>query len=192
MAKQYLDANEQAIYNIANIIKEENIDCDFEWQDNYIFTQKEDEVIKIKKELEAVKLLGLNSELIDKIDIPIKVQKNNEVKDEIIGKENKRINIQKPILAAIKFPKQAQFNSYKYMLGLADAIVTKNGGVIYENSKVIDVKKDDDKYIIKTENSSVNAKFVIIASHYPIVNFPGFYFMKMYQETSYLIAVETK
>ena len=191
MAKQYLDANEQAIYNIANIIKEENIDCDFEWQDNYIFTQKEDEVIKIKKELEAVKLLGLNSELIDKIDIPIKVQKNNEVKDEIIGKENKRINIQKPILAAIKFPKQAQFNSYKYMLGLADAIVTKNGGVIYENSKVIDVKKDDDKYIIKTENSSVNAKFVIIASHYPIVNFPGFYFMKMYQETSYLIAVET-
>ena len=59
MAKQYLDANEQAIYNIANIIKEENIDCDFEWQDNYIFTQKEDEVIKIKKEFTDVSLNGI-------------------------------------------------------------------------------------------------------------------------------------
>lgn len=185
-----MEANEQAIYNIENIIKEENIDCDFEWQDNYVFTQSEDEVIKIKKEVEAVKSLGLNCQFIDKIDIPIKVQKIDESKDEIIDKQNKKINIQKPILAGIKFPKQAQFNSYKYMLGLANAII-ENGGIIYENSKVVDIKKNDEEYSINTEKASVNAKFVIIASHYPIINFPGFYFMKMYQETSYLIAVET-
>lgn len=31
----------------------------------------------------------------------------------------------------------------------------------------------------------------MIATHYPIINAPGFYFIKMYQEASYAIAVET-
>lgn len=190
-AKQYLEANQQAILNIENIIKEENIDCDFEKLNNYIFTQSNDEVEKIKREVEAVNLLGGNAEFVNKIDIPIKVNKMNEIKDEIIKNENKNINILKPILAAIKFPNQAQFNSCKYMLGLTNAIETKRG-MIYENSKVIDVQKDGKQYIVKTEEGSVSAKYVIIASHYPLVNFPGFYFMKMYQETSYLIAVETQ
>lgn len=190
-AKQYLEANQQAILNIENIIKEENIDCDFEKLNNYIFTQSNDEVEKIKREVEAVNLLGGNAEFVNKIDIPIKVNKMNEIKDEIIKNENKNINILKPVLAAIKFPNQAQFNSCKYMLGLTNAIETKRG-MIYENSKVIDVQKDGKQYIVKTEEGSVSAKYVIIASHYPLVNFPGFYFMKMYQETSYLIAVETQ
>lgn len=96
----------------------------------------------------------------------------------------------KPVLTAIKFPNQAQFNSYKYMLGLAN-VIEKNEGIIYENAKVINLQKDDGKYIVKTEEGSIKSKYVIIASHYPIINYPGFYFMKMYQETSYLIAVET-
>ena len=190
MAKQYLEANEQAIYNIESIIEKENIDCDFERQNNYVFTQSENEVEKIKKEVEAVNSLGFNSEFVKEIDIPIRVAKNNDVKDEIVGKVSQKINIQKPILAGIKFSNQAQFNSCKYMSGLANCI-TKNTGQIYENSKVIDVKKDKNEYEVKTEKASVRAKYVIIASHYPIVNFPGFYFMKMYQETSYLIAVQT-
>lgn len=37
----------------------------------------------------------------------------------------------------------------------------------------------------------VKSKYVIIASHYPIINSPGFYFLKMYQSMSYAIAIET-
>ena len=37
-------ANEEAIKNIENIIKEENIDCDFEKQSAYVFTQDAKEV----------------------------------------------------------------------------------------------------------------------------------------------------
>ena len=40
-AKKYYEANENSIKNIENIVKNENIDCDFEKQDAYIFTQKE-------------------------------------------------------------------------------------------------------------------------------------------------------
>lgn len=38
----------------------------------------------------------------------------------------------------------------------------------------------------------IKAKHVIVATHYPIINFPGFYFLKMYQSMSYVIAVDTK
>lgn len=186
LAKQYLDANEQAIKNIENIVRKENIDCDFEKADNYVFTQSKDEVKKIKKEVEAVNSLGFNAEFVDTINLPIKIKEKNE----IVENEEQEANISKPVLATIKFPNQAQFNSYKYILGLANKI-EENKGKIYENSKVIDLKKDENGYIVETEGAKVKAKYVVIASHYPIINFPGFYFMKMYQETSYLIAAET-
>lgn len=38
----------------------------------------------------------------------------------------------------------------------------------------------------------VSSKYVILATKFPIINFPGFYFLKMYQSTSYVIGVETK
>ena len=186
LAKQYLDANEQAIKNIENIVRKENIDCDFEKADNYVFTQSKDEVKKIKKEVEAVNSLGFNAEFVDTINLPIKIKEKNE----IVENEEQEANISKSVLAAIKFPNQAQFNSYRYILGIANKI-EENNGKIYENSKVIDLKKDGNGYIVETEGAKVKAKYVVIASHYPIINFPGFYFMKMYQETSYLIAAET-
>lgn len=192
-AKQYLEANEQAINNIEKIVNEEKIECDFERVDNFVFTQDKNYVQKIKDEVEAVNTLGINCEFTNKIDVPIKVKENNMVaqtKEEIVGKNGDDISISKEVLAAIKFPNQAQFNSYKYVIGLANKI-EENKGEIYEYSKVIDVKAEDDLYVVQTENAKVKAEYVVIASHYPIINFPGFYFMKMYQETSYLIAVET-
>ena len=42
-----------------------------------------------------------------------------------------------------------------------------------------------------TEYNKIKSKYVIIASHYPFVNKLGYYFLKMYQSTSYVIAVDT-
>ena len=39
-AKKYLEANEKAIENIKQIIKEEQIDCDFSMQKSYVYTTK--------------------------------------------------------------------------------------------------------------------------------------------------------
>lgn len=169
-AQKYLQANEEAIKNIEEIIREESIECDFEKQNSYVFTQDANKIDEIKKEAKALNSLGFNAEFVNKIDLPI----------EELGH----------VYGAIKFENQAQFNSYKYMLELANCI-EQNKGKIYENSKVIDVIKDENEYIVKTQNAKVRAKYVVIASHYPIINFPGFYFMKMYQEVSYLIAIET-
>lgn len=164
-ARQYLYANEEAIKNIEKIVNSENIECDFEKQDAYVFTQKEEKLQEIKQEIDALEQLGFDAEFVDKIELPIE------------------------ILGAIKFKNQAQFNPCKYGLGLENCILKKNGK-IYENTKVIDVKKQEDEYVVITEGAKVTAKYVVIASHYPTINIPGYYFMKMYQETSYLIGAE--
>lgn len=166
LAKGYLEANLNAISDIKSIIDEEGIDCDFEYQDNYVYTDLEDEIVKIKHEVLAVNSLGFNAEFVENASVPFN------------------------FLAGIKFPNQAQFNPLKYVYGLCNAII-KNGGEIFENSKVYDVKSSSDGYVSYTKNNSVNSKYVVLATHYPIINVPGFYFLKMYQEASYIIGVET-
>ena len=165
-AKKYLEANEKAIQNIKQIIKEEQIDCDFSMQKSYVYTTKEDEVLEIQKEVEAVNKLGKDAKFVNKIDLPIKIK------------------------GAIEFDGQAQFHPRKYMLGLANSIIKQNK--IYQYTTVIDVEKNGEKYKVYTDKGSVEAKYIVMASHFPIMNMPGFYFVKMYQSTSYLIAVEIK
>lgn len=168
-AKQYLEANEQAIKNIETIIKQEKIDCDFEKQDAYIFSRNEGELSKIQKEVEAVKSLGFPAEFTKEIPLPL------------------------PIKGAIKFSNQAQFHPVKYAQGLVDSILKTQRVSLYEDTKVVDVKQGKEGYDIFVENGNqVNAKYVVLATHYPILNSPGYYFLKMYQSLSYVIGVETK
>lgn len=95
-----------------------------------------------------------------------------------------------PALGAIRFPNQAQFNPCKYALGLVNAIPNVQ---IFENTKVVEVKQKGDEYEVIAENGAiVTAKYVVLATHYPIINIPGYYFLKMYQSLSYVIAVETQ
>lgn len=166
-AQKYLDANQHAITNIKNIIDENNIECDFSWQDNYVYTTLQDEVKQIKEEVEAVKTLGGQSEFVTKTDLPFTIQ------------------------GAIKFPNQAQFDARKYMIGLSKQITNKNGQ-IYINTRVEDIAKDGKEYVLISKDANIRAKKVVIATHYPFISAPGFYFLKMYQSTSYGLAVDTK
>ena len=43
---------------------------------------------------------------------------------------------------------------------------------------------------IVTDRGTVTAQFIIFACHYPFVNAPGYYFMRMHQERSYVLALE--
>ena len=165
-AQKYLMANEEAVKNIKKIILKENIECDFKNQDSYVYTKKEEKIEKIKEEIEALKTIGFDSEFISKNELQFKA------------------------LAAIKFKNQAQFNIMKYLIGLANCI-ENNNGKIFEKTKVYDLKKENDKYLVFFEDGIVECQNVIIATHYPIFNSPGFYFLKMYQSMSYAIALET-
>ena len=214
-ARKYYEANENAIRNIENIIKKENINCNFEHQPAYVYTQKIDEVQKIKDEVEAVNSFGGKAKLVEANDIHINKLKcvesvdNSQEKLKInvdnIEKENldlerdvvkeKMSNIL-PIkaIAGIEFENQAQFNPYKYITALAK-ICSASGVKIYENTKAIDVdtEEENEYYVITLENGcKIKAKYLVITTKYPIVNIPGFYFVKMYQSTSYVVAMQTK
>lgn len=94
------------------------------------------------------------------------------------------------LFGGIMFPNQAMFNPRKYIKGLVKSII-ENNGKIYEDTKALSIKKDLDAYKIHTEKLYVRAEHVVISTHYPVINMPGFYFLKMYQEISYAIGVET-
>lgn len=71
-AKNYYNANQEAIEKIANIIEQENIDCNFERQNAYVFTRSEKEIKNIQGEVNAVKEIGGEAEFVEEIDTPIK------------------------------------------------------------------------------------------------------------------------
>lgn len=81
---------------------------------------------------------------------------------------------------AAVLPNQAQFNPLEFLNAVA-----KNLN-IFENTAVI--KAFDDR--LETDKGTVKAKKIVFATHYPFPNSPGFYFMRMHQERSYVIALE--
>ena len=167
-AEKYLKSNEEGIKLAEKIIQEEKIDCDFEKKDAYVFAPNESELNKVKQEIETVNKIGLKAEFVENINIPVE-----------------------KALGAIKFPNQAQFNSRKYTIELFNR-AEKLGCKIFEESKVEKIEHKLDSYAVYSNRFNVLAKKVVIASHYPIKNFPGMYFSKMYQDKSYAIAVDTK
>ncbi|MCI8640426.1 MAG: FAD-dependent oxidoreductase [Clostridia bacterium] len=162
-ARDYLLANENAIKNIENIINLENINCDFEKQSSFVYTTKKDEINKIKKEVDNVNKLGLHANFVTKTGLPFEIE------------------------GAVQFPNQAQFNPLKYVHGLC-----KNINEIYTNTTVYDIKHENGELNFFTTGGTIHSKYGILASHYPFLNFPGMYFFKMYQSTSYIIGIDTK
>ena len=164
-AHKYLEANEETIKNIKEIIDREQIECDYTERKAYVYTTKQDEVIDIENEVEAVKKIGKDARLVTNMELPFKIK------------------------SAIEFDGQAQFHPRKYMLGLAKSIIKDNK--IYNFTTVTDVEKSGETFIVYTDRGVINSKYVVLATHYPIINAPGFHFLKMYQSTSYIIAIET-
>lgn len=164
-ARKYLEANEEAIENIKQIIEKEQIECDYSERKAYVYALNQDEVLDIEKEVEAAKKIGKDAKLVTETDLPFKVK------------------------AAIEFDGQAQYHARKYMIGLAKTILKDNK--IYNFTTVTDVEKSGDDFIVYTDRGNIHSKYVVLATHYPIINAPGFHFLKMYQSTSYIIAIET-
>ncbi|MCI9063006.1 MAG: FAD-dependent oxidoreductase [Clostridia bacterium] len=166
LALGYLKSNKKAISNIKQIIDTENIDCDFEYQDNFVYTTKQEDLVKIHNEVKALNSLGESAEFVTKCGLPFK------------------------IAGAVKTVNQAQFHPRKYMLGLAKAIQSY-AGLIFTNTIVTDIQKSVDGYITYANDYTISSKHIVLASHYPFINFPGLYFSKMYQSTSYALAIDT-
>lgn len=83
------------------------------------------------------------------------------------------------VSGALEFGGQAAFHPLRFLETVAGEVP------VCENCKVFKVEGN----MVCTNRGEVYAKNIVFATHYPFINVPGFYFMKMHQERSYCIAI---
>lgn len=84
------------------------------------------------------------------------------------------------VAGAVSIPNQAQFHPLKFAFSLS-----KNLNIA-ENTAV----KNIDGNIIYTDRGIINAKQIVITTHFPFLDRWGGYFLKLYQHRSYVLALE--
>lgn len=84
------------------------------------------------------------------------------------------------IAGAVLVKNQAQFHPLKFLYAIAKELP------IYENTKVLELKPGK----AVTNRGEIRYKKLIIATHFPILNKHGAYFLKLYQHRSYVLALE--
>lgn len=166
-ARQYAEANEAAIGVISGLINKEKIDCDFHREPAYVFTFLDSYIQQIADEASVAASLGIKASFIENVPLPFKVK------------------------GAVRFDDQARFHPRKYLLPLAKK-VEGNGSLIFENTRVVDIKEGNPCTVVTSQGKKVTADNVIIASHFPCFDGMGFYFARMYPERSYSLAVKVK
>lgn len=98
---------------------------------------------------------------------------------DIMAYFTKKTDLPFAVEGAVCFDHQAQFD--------ADAFVAHIGSKleIREETKVISVRKNR----VITKEETFHTKDIVIATHYPFRNIPGFYFLRQHQERSYVVAL---
>lgn len=81
---------------------------------------------------------------------------------------------------ALKYDRQAQFHPLKFLKGISKELE------LYEKTNVIQIKRN----LVMTDRGDVDANKIVITTHFPFINIPGFYFARMHQERSYVLAVD--
>ncbi len=83
------------------------------------------------------------------------------------------------VKGAVGFRRQAQFSPLEFIKHIAGKLQ------ILEHMRVLAVRGKR----VYTEYHIFNADKIVVATHYPIRNVPGFYFLRQYQERSYALAL---
>lgn len=161
-AKLYYESQREAIDKIINIIDTNNIDCVLQESDSYLFTFSNTK--KLDKEKELLTSFGCNVESINILPDGLKVKRG------------------------IKCKETYTFNPIKYLNGLKEII--KDKIPIYENSCVQKIIKNKDYYLVRSNNHTIKAKYVILCTHYPYFLFPYLMPLKCSLEKSYIALIK--
>jgi glycine/D-amino acid oxidase-like deaminating enzyme len=157
-------ANQTAVDQVERIIKKEAINCGWQREDNYVYTNEANQIQKFKHEAKVAASLGLPASFEISTPLPFETK------------------------AAVKFSNQAKIHSVQYLKGLAKA-TAGNGSFVFENSEVTRIN-DGDPCTVSTKRAEVTAKHVVVATNVP--TFPlvarGGYCLLEYPTESYIVA----
>lgn len=130
-AQKYLTANETALEEYRKLSEE--IDCDFEEKDNYIYSTGNLEAIE--DEAAVLKKIGFPASVVRESELPIK------------------------IAGALKYPRQAQFNPLKFAKKIVEGarIYEKTRALDIKDGRVI-----TDKGVVRAKKIVVATRFPIV------------------------------
>lgn len=85
-----------------------------------------------------------------------------------------------PVAGAVCVKDQAEFHPLKFAFGIAQDLP------IYERTKVLELKPHG----AVTQHGEIVCEKMIVATHFPMLNKHGSFFLKLYQHRSYVLALE--
>ncbi|HEY0385631.1 MAG TPA: FAD-dependent oxidoreductase, partial [Pyrinomonadaceae bacterium] len=134
-----------AINRVEAIVNEEQIDCEFERLDGYLFVPPGDSKQQLEDELKAVHRAGLTD---------IEMVERAPIKDFETG-------------SCLRFPQQAQFHPLKYLTGLAGAI-KRDGGRIYTGTHASKIEGGKAAHVETESGFVVKAGAIVVATNTPV------------------------
>ena len=161
-AFKYLEYEIEGMNKMVKLINDKKIDCDLTKVDSYLYTNKENEIDKLKDLSAYLNNRGINT----------KDTSNNLVESKYMFSVDKTYMI----------------NPIKFVYGL----IKENTYPIYEDTSIIKIEKKKDSYISYTKGNKIKSKWVVIASHYPYFIKPLFFPIKVNLEKSYISASKKK
>lgn len=167
-ARQYADANEAAIEDVAETVETHDVDCDFQRAPAYTYVAKDgrraerrERRKQIRAEVEAARRAGLPASFTEETDLPYDVE------------------------AAVRVDDQAHFHPRSYLLELARR-VPDDDSYVFEETTVRDVSGGS-TCTVETDRGTITADDVVVATHFPIDDH-AFYFARMRPKRSYVLA----
>ena len=151
-ARAAWDAGLAAIWQVAECVRDERIDCHFEWVHGYLHLpidgsndeNDKTDVEDLRLEVGTAGELGFDAKFVERAPL-----------------------VNRP---AVEYPGQARFHPRMYLRALADA-VDGDGSSIFEFTNVETV--EDDPLAVVAGNHRVACDHVIVATHNPIVGKAG-------------------
>ncbi len=141
------ESHAAAIDEIERIVRTENIDCDFERVDGYLFNPPEQSKPddELERELAAARRAGLSEvEIVPRV--PLGSFDTGH---------------------ALRFPRQAQFHPLKYLTALAQAII-RDGGRIFTHTHVKAIKGGTSAQVEAGDGLVVTCDAIVVATNTPV------------------------
>lgn len=190
-AAMYLQANQLALAEYVDLCQ--NIPCDFAVKDNFVYSIHQPR--KLEQELEALHKIGCGTP----VHCPSAAHNCHPFMHPSV-EFAEHLPLPFPVAGAVKFAEQAQFHPLKFFSGLAKELNIHEHTKVLEfaGQKVVTGEIHDQitksqtyqKHLVKTNHGNISADKIIIATHFPIINKHGMYFLKMYQHRSYVLALD--
>ncbi len=162
-AAGYAELNEGAIGYVVDQVQVLGIDCDLRRRPHAVFAWTAEQAQELDREAAAATRAGLDVRRTDDLDLPF------------------------PIAGALVREDQAELQIATYVLALVEALRAA-GGQVFEGTVATHVGEGSRPTVRTADGPKVQARDVVIATHYPILD-RGLFFPRLTPKRSYCLAV---